>query len=96
MNWRGGGGRGHYCLTSVAFPHNNCCAEVGVKTVNCMTMDNTNHIGDLDMNKFKKSVLQPDTDTKLSPKENIFDCPIRDFIPILPGKYQPTTRRVTY
>ena len=31
----------------------------------------------------------PDRDTKLSPAMCIFDHPIRDFIPIKPGKYRP-------
>ena len=45
------------------------------------------------MDKTQKVILQyrntPDKDTKLSLTMCIFGRPIRDLIPILPGKYQP-------
>ena len=31
----------------------------------------------------------PDPSTKLSPAQCVFGCPIKDFIPILPSRYQP-------
>ena len=80
-------------LSSVAFPHSNCRAEIGVKTVKRLLMDNTGDSGDMDADKFQCAMLQyrntPDRDTKLSPAMCIFGRPIRDFIPIPPGRYKP-------
>ena len=79
----------------MAFPHSNCRAESGVKTVKHLLMDNTGDSGDLDTDKFQRAMLQyrftPDRDTKLSPATSmcIFGRPIRDFIPIPPGRYKP-------
>ena len=80
-------------LSSVAFPHSNCRAEIGVKTVKRMIADHTGPNGDLNTDAFQQAVLQyrntPDRDTKLSLAQCVFGRPIRDLIPILPGRYCP-------
>ena len=56
-------------------------------------MSNTNVGGDLDTDSFQHAILQyrnsPDPSTKLSPAMCVFGRPVKDFIPILPGRYQP-------
>ena len=80
-------------LTSVAYPHGNCRAEIGVKTIKRMLLDNTSSRGSLDTDAFQRAMLQyrntPDKGTKLSPAQCLFGRQIRDFIPIHPYRYEP-------
>ena len=80
-------------LSSVAFANSNSRAEIAVKTVKRLIMDNTGHGGTLDIEKFQHAMLQyrntSDRDTGLSPAMCVFGRSMRDFIPIYPGKYLP-------
>ena len=77
----------------MAFPHGNCRAEVGVKTIKRLITDNVGPGGTLNIDGFQKAILQyrntPGKDTKLSPAMCIYGRPIKDLIPILPGRYKP-------
>ena len=85
--------RVHHGLSSVAHPHSNCRAEIGVKTVKRLNTNNTDPHGSLNTDALQHPILQyqntPDTATKLSPAQCVFGCPIKDFIPILPGDCIP-------
>ena len=48
----------HHRLSSVAFPHSNCRAEIGVKTVKRIITDNTDAHGSLDTNSLQRAILQ--------------------------------------
>lgn len=80
-------------LCSVAFPHSNSRAEIAVKTVKRLIIDNTGPGGTLETDKFQRAMLQyrntPDRDTGLSPAMVVFGRSIRDFIPVHPGRYLP-------
>ena len=80
-------------VSSVSFPHSNCRAEIGVKTMKRLILDNTGPGGSLDTDKVLRGMLQyrntPDPVTGLSPAEVVFGRQIRDFTPVLPGKYRP-------
>ena len=82
-------------LSSVAFPHSNTRAELGVKTIKRSLVNNVKSDGSLDSDKFRRALLQykntPDKDTKLSPAQIVFGRAIRDFTPSTPAKYRPAS-----
>ena len=79
-------------LCSVAFPHSNCWAEIGVKTAKRLITDNTGPNCNLDTNELKRAMLQyrncPDPTTMGYHQLYVFGRPIGYFIPIQPGRYQ--------
>lgn len=83
----------HHRLSSVAFPHSNCRAEIGVKTMKRLLADNIGPDGNLDTDRVQRAILQyrnaPDPTTKVSPAMCLFGRPIKDFVPIFPGRYKP-------
>ena len=66
----------HHFLSSVARPHSNCRAEIGVKTVKGLITNNTNPHGSLNTYALQCAILQyqntPDPATKLSPAQCVF------------------------
>ena len=79
--------------TSVANPHANSRAEIAVKTVKRLLMDNTGPSGSLNTDNFQRAMLtyrnSIDPETKASPALILFGRPIRDAIPIPLGRYCP-------
>ena len=77
-------------LSSMAFPHSNTRAELGVKSCKRMIRDNTGPKGELDIDKFARALLQyrntPMQGIGLSPAQILFGREIRDFFPFAPGK----------
>ena len=75
------------------FPTLKCRAEIGVKTMKRLTTNNTDACGSLNTNSLQHAILQhrntPDASTKFSQAQCMFGRPIKDFIPILPSRYQP-------
>ncbi len=83
----------HQRISSVAYPHSNCRAEIGVKTSKRIITENTDANGNLNVDAFQKAILSyrntPSADSKLSLAECLFGRPIRDVIPVHRNKYRP-------
>ena len=47
----------HHRLSSMAFPHSNCRAELGVKQIKRIIMDNCSSSGSLDVDTFHGAIL---------------------------------------
>ena len=80
-------------LSSVAYPHSNCRAELGVKQVKRIITGNISPSGSLNVDSFQRAMLSYrntiDPVTKFSPALALFGRQIRDGLPILKGKYNP-------
>ena len=85
--------RVHHRLTSVAFPHGNCRAEIAVKTVKRIIAGNIGADGNINVDAVQRAILQyrnsPDPATIQSPATCLFGRPTKDLIPLIPGKYHP-------
>ena len=83
----------HHRLTSGAFAHANSRAELGVKQIKRILTDNISPSGSLDVDSFHRAILSYrntiDPVTKFSPALAVFGRPVRDGLPVLPGKFNP-------
>ena len=75
----------HHRISSVANPHANARAELGIKTVKRRLKDNVSARGTLDRAAVSRALLQLrntlDRDTKLSPAKALYGRELRDFLP---------------
>ena len=83
----------HNHLSSVAQPHSNCRAEIGIKPVKRLLTNKQDPHSSLNTDALQHVILQywntPDPTTKFSPAQCVFGRPIKDFTPILVGRYVP-------
>ena len=79
----------HHRLSSAYNSESNGRAEVGVKAMKRLLVDNVNADGSLDSDKFVAAILQyrntPDPSTGMSPAQVLFGRRLRDKVPIPPG-----------
>lgn len=84
----------HHRLSSVAFPHSNCRAEIGVKSIKRLLSANLDASGRLNTDKVHLALPAfrntPDPTTKMSPAQVIFGHQLRGPVPTLQGKYLPS------
>ena len=73
-------------VSSVANPHANSRAELGVRTVKRMLRGNVGDFGKLDGTRFSRALLAvrntPDRDTRMSPAQALLGRQLRDFLPV--------------
>ena len=66
----------YHRVSSVANPHANACAELGVKQLKRLLRTNVGAYGTVDTAKFSRAILQlrntPDRHTRMSPAEALF------------------------
>jgi hypothetical protein len=76
-------------VSSVAFPHSNCRAELAVKSAKRLLRDNTSADGTIDTDVFARALMQyrntPQQGINLSPSQVLLGREIRDFLPFITG-----------
>merc|ERR1712106_404323 len=81
-------------LSSAYFPHSNSRAELAVKAGKRLLRDNVSRYGSLATDKVMRALMQyrntPLTDLRLLPAQIVFNRQLRDFLPVLPHKYNPS------
>ena len=79
-------------------PHTNARAEIAVKSMKRLLRHIVDKDSDQETDTIAQALLQyrntPDRDTGLSPAQVIFGWAIKDFIPVLPGKYKPSSHHL--
>ena len=77
-------------VSSVAFPHSNCRAEIAAKTAKRLIRDNVGPQGSLDTDRFAWALMQyrntPLQGINLSPAQILLGRNIRDFFPFTNAK----------
>ena len=75
-------------LSSAYNPRSNGRAEVAVKAMKRLLLDNVGPTGEIDSEKYTCAILQfrntPDSSSGVSPSQIIFGGPIRDVLPVKP------------
>ena len=76
-------------VSSSYFPHSNNRAETAVKTCKRLLMENMDSQGDLDTDTFGRAMLEYRSTPSPETAQVVFGRTVRDFIPVLPYKYEP-------
>ena len=81
-------------VSSAYHPHSNLKAETAVKSGKRMLFDNSKSDGSPNWDKVIRALMQhrntPDSEYNMSPAQLVLGRPIRDFLPIKPGKFSPS------
>ena len=87
-------GTDYHKVSSAYNPHSNLRAETAVKTAKRLLTDNTGQDGTPNWAKVTRALMQhrntPLDGIKFSPAQLLFGRPLRDFQPVLPGKFKPS------
>ena len=79
----------HHHLSYVAFPHSDCRAENCQKVDYWQCREGWRHQHRCIPGSNPQYRKTPDPTTKMFPAMCVFGRPVKDLIPILPGKYHP-------
>lgn len=80
--------------SSSYFPKSNLRAETAVKSAKRIIMENSKLDGSPNLDKTFRAIMQhrntPDTEFGISAAQMVFGRPIRDFLPVRPGAFEPS------